>query len=64
MKTLQEYYTTIDSVEFEGLTDESVIGLLPHLSPDEADFKHTVLENTAFMIRSHWILKRIRRMGQ
>lgn len=39
MKTLQEYYTTIDSVEFKGLTDESVIGLLPRLSPDEADFK-------------------------
>lgn len=57
MKTLQEYYTTIDSVEFEGLTDESVIGLLPHLSPDEADFKHTVLENTAFMIRKSLDIK-------
>lgn len=57
MKTLQEYYTTIDSVEFEGLTDKSVIGLLPYLSPDEADFKHTVLENTAFMIRKSLDIK-------
>ena len=57
MKTLQEYYTTIDSVEFEGLTDKSVIGLLPHLSPDEADFKHAVLENTAFMIRKSLDIK-------
>lgn len=51
MKTLQEYYAIIDSSEFDGLTDESVIGLLPKLSPDDADFKNTVLENTAFLIR-------------
>ena len=40
MKTLQEYYAIIDSSEFDGLTDESVIGLLPKLSPDDADFKN------------------------
>lgn len=51
MKTLQEYYITIDSSEFDGLTDESVIRLLPQLSSDEADFPNAVLEKNAFLIR-------------
>ena len=51
MKTLQEYYSTIDSSEFKNLTDESVRSLLPELTQEDPDFQKLVLENTAFLIR-------------
>lgn len=51
MNTLQEYYAAIDSTEFNELTDESVISLLPKLTPEDADFHNAELENTAFLIR-------------
>lgn len=51
MNTLQEYYAAIDSTEFNELTDESVISLLPKLTPEDADYHNGVLENTAFLIR-------------
>lgn len=57
MKTLREYYTMIDSVEFKGLTAESVVELLPQLSSDDADFKNSSLEETAFMIRKSLDIK-------
>lgn len=51
MKTLQEYYSTIDSSEFKNLTDESVRSLLPELTQEDPDLQKLVLENTAFLIR-------------
>lgn len=50
MKTLQKYYSTIDSKNFNGLTKESVIELLPNLSPEEEDFKNAKLEYAGFHI--------------
>jgi hypothetical protein len=57
METLKEYYSTIDSREFAGLTDESVIGLLPKLTSEDTDFQKVALENTAFIIRKSLDIK-------
>lgn len=57
METLQKYYSTIDSRYFAGLTDESVIELLPKLTPEDADFQKVILENTAFVIRKSLDIK-------
>lgn len=57
MKTLQEYYTTINSSKFEGVTADSVIKLLPQLSPSDEDFKNGSLERNAFLIQKSLDIK-------
>jgi|WetSurMetagenome_2_1015567.scaffolds.fasta_scaffold13357_2 hypothetical protein len=57
METIQEYYSTIDCRDFAGLTDESVIELLPKLTQEDADFQKVILENAAFLIRKSLDIK-------
>ncbi|MDL2255461.1 DUF4209 domain-containing protein [Parabacteroides sp. OttesenSCG-928-K15] len=57
METLKEYYSVIDSKEFENLSDEAIIDLLPKLTPEDADFPKVILENTAFAIRKSLDIK-------
>ena len=38
METLPDYYAKIDSPEFEGITSDDVLALLPHLDSSHPDY--------------------------
>ena len=51
METLPDYYAKIDSPEFEGITRDDVLALLPHLDSSHPDYNAAARECMAFCIR-------------
>ena len=51
METLLDYYAKIDSPEFEGITDDDVLALLPHLDSSHSDYNAAAREWMAFKTR-------------
>ena len=51
METLPDYYAKIDSPEFEGITSDDVLALLPHLDSSHPDYNTAARECMAFCIR-------------
>lgn len=51
METLPDYYAKIDSPEFEGITRDDVLALLPHLDSSHPDYNTAARECMAFCIR-------------
>lgn len=51
METLLDYYAKIDSPEFEGITSDDVLALLPHLDSSHPDYNTATREWMAFIIQ-------------
>lgn len=51
METLLDYYAKIDSPEFEGITSDDVLALLPHLDSSHSDYNTATREWMAFIIQ-------------
>ena len=51
METLLDYYAKIDSPEFEGITSDDVLALLPHLDSSHPDYNAAAREGMAFIIQ-------------